>query len=70
MVGAAFTKVPSGLGSRFTALPVEIYKYASEPKPKFQIVAAGGILLLLALLLMMNATAIMIRNRYGRSSRG
>ena len=70
MVGAAATKIPTGLKSRFTALPVEIYNYAKEPNPKFQVVAAGGILLLLALLLTMNATAIIIRNRYGRSSRG
>ncbi len=70
MVGAAATKVPTGLKDRFTALPVEIYKYASEANPKFQVVAAGGILLLLALLLTMNATAIIIRNRYGRSARG
>ena len=32
--------------------------------------ALGGILLLVALLLTMNATAIVIRNRYGRSARG
>jgi ABC-type phosphate transport system permease subunit len=40
------------------------------PGHKFEAVAAGGILLLLALLLAMNATAIVIRNRYARSSRG
>ena len=38
-----------------------------SPTPTFQAVAAGGILLLLALLLTMNATAIVIRNRYARS---
>jgi len=70
MVGAAATRVPRGIRSRFTALPVEIYNYAKEPDPKFQVVAAGGILLLLAMLLTMNATAIIIRNRYGRSTRG
>ncbi len=72
MVGAAgaILRMPKGPGSRYTALPVEIYNYAKEPDPKFQAVAAGGILLLLALLLTMNATAIVIRNRYARSSRG
>ena len=70
MIGAAASQLPKGLKSRFTALPVEIYNFAKEPSPKFQVVAAGGILLLLALLLTMNAAAIIIRNRYGRSSRG
>jgi phosphate transport system permease protein len=72
MVGAAgaILRTPKGPSSRYTALPVEIYNYAKEPDPKFQAVAAGGILLLLALLLTMNATAIVIRNRYARSSRG
>ena len=70
MIGAAATKLPTGLRSRFSALPIEIYNYAKEPNPRFAVVAAGGILLLLALLLTMNATAIIIRNRFGRSARG
>ncbi len=72
MVGAAgsILGVPKGPWSRYTALPVEIYNYAKDPDVKFQAVAAGGILLLLALLLTMNATAIVIRNRYSRTSRG
>lgn len=72
MVGAAgsILRLPKGPGDRYTALPVEIYNYAKEPKTEFQTVAAGGILILLMLLLTMNATAIIIRNRYGRSVRG
>ncbi len=72
MVGAAgwILRMPKGPSSRYTALPVEIYNYAKEPGTAFQGVAAGGILLLLALLLTMNATAIVIRNRYARSPRG
>ena len=72
MVGVAgsIRRVPRWPSDRYTALPVEIYNYAKEPDVKFQAVAAGGILLLLALLLTMNATAIVIRNRYARSSRG
>lgn len=71
MIGAAagISRLPKGVFSRFTALPVQIYNYAKEPDPKFQVVAAGGILILLALLLTMNAAAILIRNRYGRSGR-
>jgi phosphate transport system permease protein len=72
MIGAAagISSVPRGLKSRFTALPVQIYNYAKDSDLEFKVVAAGGILLLLALLLTMNATAIIIRNRYGRSVRG
>jgi phosphate transport system permease protein len=72
MIGAAagISRLPKGVFSRFTALPVQIYNYAKEPDPQFQVVAAGGILILLALLLTMNATAIIIRNRYGRAGRG
>ena len=72
MVGAAgsILRIPRGPSSRYTALPVEIYVYARESDPKFQAVAAGGILLLLVLLLTMNAVAILIRNRYARNPRG
>jgi phosphate transport system permease protein len=68
MVGAAgsILRAPKGPSDRYTALPVEIYNYAKEANPAFQTVAAGGILLLLVLLLSMNATAILIRNRYSR----
>jgi phosphate transport system permease protein len=68
MVGAAGSifRPPRGPSDRYTALPVEIYNYAKEPNADFQTVAAGGILLLLVLLLTMNATAILIRNRYAR----
>jgi phosphate transport system permease protein len=69
-VAAGISNLPGGLKSRFTALPVQIYNYAKDPDSQFQVVAAGGILLLLALLLTMNATAIIIRNRYGRPGRG
>lgn len=68
MVGAAgsILRAPKGPSDRYTALPVEIYNYAKEADTEFQTVAAGGILLLLVLLLTMNATAILIRNRYAR----
>lgn len=68
MVGAAgsILRAPKGPSDRYTALPVEIYNYAKEADGRFQTVAAAGILLLLILLLTMNATAIVIRNRYAR----
>ena len=68
MVGAAgsILRLPKGPLDRYTALPVEIYKYARLPNTQFQTVAAGGILILVAMLLSMNAIAIVIRNRYRR----
>jgi phosphate transport system permease protein len=68
MVGAAgsILQLPKGPLDRYTALPVEIYKYARLPDNRFQTVAAGGILILVALLLSLNAVAIVIRNRYRR----
>ena len=71
MVGAAASIrwVPSGPSDLYTALPVEIYNYATRPDPAFQSVAAGGILILLMLLLSMNAAAIVIRHRSGRQPR-
>lgn len=72
MVGAAgaIGVLPKSPFDRYTVLPVEIYNYAKNPKVQFQTVTAGGILILLLLLLTMNATAIIIRNRYGRPGRG
>ena len=57
---------PRARSTATRALPVEIYNYAKEPDPKYQIVAAGGILILVAILLAMNAVAIVIRSRYRR----
>ncbi len=70
VAAGSITWLPKGPGDRYTALPVEIYNYAKEPSAAFQTVAAGGILILLVLLLSMNATAIVIRNLYRRSTRG
>jgi phosphate transport system permease protein len=72
MVGAAgsIAVLPKSPSDRYTVLPVEIYNYAKNPRVQFQTVTAGGILILLMLLLTMNAAAIIIRNRYGRTARG
>jgi phosphate transport system permease protein len=58
--------MPRGPLDRYSALPVEIYNYARQPDPKFQPVAAGGILILVTILLLMNAAAIVIRSRFRR----
>jgi len=68
MIGAltfiAFT--PESPFDPFTALPIQIFNWASRPKVEFQYLAAAGILVLLGLLIAMNAAAIIIRNKYQR----
>ena len=68
MVGAvgfiAFT--PTGVGDQFTVLPLQIYNWVSRPQDEFHTLAAAGIVVLLVVLLSMNATAILLRNRYRR----
>lgn len=66
VVGAAayMTSNPAGLDDRFTALPIQIFNWISQPQAEFQLLAAGGILVLLAILLVMNSLAIYLRNRY------
>jgi phosphate transport system permease protein len=68
LVGAATYVAfnPTGLGSGFTALPLQIFNWISQPQTEFKLLAAAGILVLLALLLSMNAVAIWLRNRYER----
>ncbi|GAB6880536.1 phosphate ABC transporter permease PstA [Halorubrum gandharaense] len=48
----------------FAAMPMQIFDWARLPEGDFQHVAAAGIIVLLAILLCMNATAILIRNKY------
>ena len=58
---------PNGPFSKFTTLPIQIYQWTARPQPEFQHLAAAAILVLLVLLLAMNATAILLRNKYARS---
>ncbi|RUL89625.1 phosphate ABC transporter permease PstA [Tautonia sociabilis] len=68
MVGAANSILfpPSGPSDYYTALPVEIYNFATLPREEFRSVAAGGILILLGILLSMNAVAIFLRTPTGQ----
>jgi phosphate transport system permease protein len=68
MIGA-FTYVPfnpTGLDSRFTVLPIQIFDFIRRPQEGFASLAAAASMLLLIVLLAMNAVAIWLRNRYGR----
>lgn len=55
---------PDGLMSGYTTLPIQIFNWASQPQEAFHSVASAAIIVMLALLLVMNALAVVIRNRY------
>jgi len=57
---------PSGVFSKFTALPIQIYQWTSRAQGEFHAIAAAAIIVLLLLLLTLNATAILLRNRFQR----
>lgn len=58
--------VPEGMLSGFTALPIQIFNWASRPQEEFHGLAAAGIIVLLVVLLSMNSVAAFIRHRLGR----
>jgi phosphate transport system permease protein len=66
VVGGAvyLTFYPSGLGSDFTVLPLQIFNWISQPQEEFKDLAAAGMIVLLAILLILNGIAIWLRNRY------
>jgi phosphate transport system permease protein len=66
VVGAStfITFDPSGAFSKFTTLPIQIYQWTSRPQAEFRNIAAAAIVVLLTMLLTLNATAIVLRNRY------
>jgi len=57
---------PTGPFSKFTTLPMQIYQWTARPQGAFRNIAGAAILVLLALLLSLNASAIVLRNRYTR----
>ena len=57
---------PSSPFSKFTTLPIQIYQWTARPQDEFRALAAASILVLLVLLLSLNASAILLRNRFSR----
>jgi phosphate transport system permease protein len=55
---------PTGLDSAFTAMPIQIFNWISQPQTDYKLKAAAGILVLLGVLMLMNSIAIYLRNRY------
>jgi phosphate transport system permease protein len=68
VVGAStfITVDPNGPFSKFTTLPIQIYQWTARPQDEFRNIAAAAILVLLVLLLTLNASAVLMRNRFSR----
>lgn len=68
VIGAStfITADPTGPFSKFTTLPIQIYQWTSRPQAEFRNIAGAAIIVLLALLLALNATAIILRNRFSK----
>jgi phosphate transport system permease protein len=68
VVGAstAISFDPSSPFSKFTTLPIQIYQWTSRPQDEFRSLAAAAILVLLIILLSLNASAVLLRNRFSR----
>jgi phosphate transport system permease protein len=68
VVGAStfITFDPTGPFSKFTTLPIQIFQWTSRPQYEFRNLAAAAIVVLLIMLLTMNASAVLLRNRFGQ----
>ncbi len=68
VVGAVtyISYTPSNLGDKFTALPLQIFDWASRPQEEFHGLASAAIILLLVVLIIMNAGAVWVRSKYGK----
>ncbi|PJF42609.1 MAG: phosphate ABC transporter, permease protein PstA [Phototrophicales bacterium] len=64
------TTDPTGPFSKFTALPLQIYFWTSQPRDADKAVAAATIVILLAILISLNSFAIILRNRFEKQVRG
>ena len=71
VIGAAtFISVdPSGIFSKFTTLPIQIYQWSARPQGAYRNIAAAAIITLLVLLLVINSSAIIARERITRKKR-
>ena len=66
VVGAStfITVDPTSPFAKFTTLPIQIYQWTARPQDEFRNIAAAAIIVLLLLLLTLNATAVLLRNRF------
>jgi phosphate transport system permease protein len=68
MIGmvAFIVDVPTGFNDPATVLPVQIYLWADSPERAFVERTSAAIMVLLFLLLVMNAAAVLLRNKFER----
>jgi phosphate transport system permease protein len=68
VIGAStyVTVDPDGPFAKFTTLPIQIYQWTARAQPEFHHLAAAAIVVLLVMLLTLNASAVLLRNRYRR----
>ncbi len=66
MIGmvAFIVDIPGGFTEAATARPVQIFLWADSPERGFVEKVSGAILVLLTFLIMMNAVAIILRQRF------
>ena len=66
MIGALtfIAFAPTSPMDPFTVLPIQIFNWTAKPQAEFHELAAGAIVVLLCVLLVMNAGAIMLRNKF------
>jgi phosphate transport system permease protein len=62
------TFLPDAIDAPFTALPIQIFNWVSRPQREFLVNAAAGIVVLLVTMLLLNALAILLRNRLQKRS--
>ena len=72
MVGAiagTFTSTALGdmLDGSYTALPTIVFDWSGKPQDEFRALTSAAIVVLLVVILLINATAILLRNRYDRT---
>jgi phosphate transport system permease protein len=65
LVGALsyVTFLPDGVDAPFSALPIQIFNWVSRPQPAFLVNAAAAIVVLLVMMLVLNAVAVVVRDR-------
>ena len=65
-VSTYMTVNPANIFSQFTTLPAQIYQWTARPQDIWRNLSAAAIIVLMVVLLALNATAILLRNKYSR----
>lgn len=56
--------IPEGPMDQYTSLPIQIYNWTTRPQAEFITNAAAGIIVMLVFTFLLNAVAIILRNRW------